>query len=145
MWKREKNPHKQNLGVLVALPPPTLWTWVPIYRCWSPWAVISLQMGEKKHCESSSTVSKSSSMATTSVVRVDICTVSFQKFAHFWLKLRLLSASWRSPLQWWLCHGTVCPTKQRSPFRKPMVNSTVFIGKVLEGGSATCIWPLRRV
>jgi len=81
---------------------------------------------------------KESTMAATSVVRLHICAGSFQKFAHAGLNLRLLSASCRSPLQWWLCHGTVCPAKQRSPFRKPMVNSRVRYREGTGGGNGTC-------
>lgn len=87
-------------------------------------------MGEKK--VNSSTVSEASSLAAALVVGVDVHSVSFQNFAHFWLRLRCLSASWRSPLLCWLSHGVVCPTRQRFSLTKPSVSSTVSVGKVLE-------------
>lgn len=83
----------------------------------------------------SSTGSEASSLAAALVVGVDVGSVSCQNFAHFWLRLRCLSASWRSPLLWWLCRGIVCPTKQMSSLSKPSGRtSTVSVGKVLEQG-----------
>lgn len=75
MKKKGKNPHKQNLDVLMTLPALTVWTYI--------WVMKTLSSDFPADRIKESTVSEASSLTAASVLRVDICAIYFQKVARF--------------------------------------------------------------